>query len=94
MEAETMFAPKDPQKSIDFITKAIDEDHPVAFLILRHPAWELREDNWHWVTITGYDSEKELFIWSNCGEREEISWKLLFQKEASYYIGMVKFQQK
>ena len=76
----------------DFILPSLKEENPVAFLILRHPAYELREDNWHWVTITGFDEEKELLIWSNCGEREEIDWNMLFDTDKKYYVGMVKFQ--
>ena len=36
--------------------------------------------------------EKELLIWSNCGEREEIDWNMLFDTDKKYYVGMVKFQ--
>ena len=38
------------------------------------------------------DEEKELLIWSNCGEREEIDWNMLFDTDKKYYVGMVKFQ--
>ena len=80
------------EQALDFILPSLKEENPVAFLILRHPAYELREDNWHWVTITGFDEEKELLIWSNCGEREEIDWNMLFDTDKKYYVGMVKFQ--
>ena len=83
--------PKEKGESLEFILESINHNHPVAFLILRHPAKEFREDNWHWVTITGYDEEKHQLIWSNCGEREEIDWNLLFDSNVKYYVGMVCF---
>lgn len=81
------------QTMFRYMKPALKEDHPVAFLILRHPAYELREDNWHWVTITGFDEEEEKLIWSNCGEREEIDWNMLFDTEKKYYVGIVRFKE-
>ena len=54
----------------------------------------LREDNWHWVTITGFDEEEEKLIWSNCGECEEIDWNMLFDTDKKYYVGIVKFKEE
>ena len=56
--------------------------------------YELREDNWHWVTITGFDEEEEKLIWSNCGECEEIDWNMLFDTDKKYYVGIVKFKEE
>lgn len=94
LSSEQLFLPKSKEQALDFILPALKEDHPVAFLILRHPAYELREDNWHWVTITGFDEEEEKLIWSNCGEREEINWNMLFDTEKKYYAGIVKFKEE
>lgn len=93
LESEQLFLPKSKQQALDFIIPALKSDDPVAFLILKHPAYELREDNWHWVTITGFDEEKEQLIWSNCGEREEIDWNMLFDANKKYYVGIVKFRE-
>lgn len=93
LSSEQLFLPKSKKQALDFILPALKEDHPVAFLILRHPVYELREDNWHWVTITGFDEEKEILIWSNCGEREEIDWNMLFAEDKKYYVGIVKFKE-
>ena len=76
-KSEQLFLPKSKEQALDFILPSLKEENPVAFLILRHPAYELREDNWHW---------------SNCGEREEIDWNMLFDTDKKYYVGMVKFQ--
>ena len=92
LSSEQLFLPKSREQALDFILPALKEDHPVAFLILRHPAHELREDNWHWVTITGFDEEEEKLIWSNCGECEEIDWNMLFDTDKKYYVGIVKFK--
>ena len=92
--SEQLFLPKSKEQALDFILPALKEDHPVAFLILRHPAHELREDNWHWVTITGFDEEEEKLIWSNCGECEEIDWNMLFDTDKKYYVGIVKFKEE
>lgn len=94
LESEQLFLPKTKRQALDFIVPALKEGHPVAFLILRHPAYELREDNWHWVTITGFDEEEEILIWSNCGEREEIDWNILFDDHKKYYVGIVKFKEE
>lgn len=91
LKDKRLFLPKEKGESLEFILESINHNHPVAFLILRHPAKEFREDNWHWVTITGYDEEKHQLIWSNCGEREEIDWSLLFDSNVKYYVGMVCF---
>lgn len=94
LRSEQMFLPKTKKQALDFILPALKQGHPVAFLILRHLAYELREDNWHWVTITGFDEEKEKLIWSNCGEREEIDWNMLFDTDKKYYVGIVKFKEE
>lgn len=91
LQSDELFLPKEKKQILDFIFKGILDGHPVAFLILRHPAKELREDNWHWVTITGFDEEKEQLIWSNCGEREEIDWNMLLDTGSKYYVGIVRF---
>ena len=70
-----MFLPRDKQGCLEFIREGLYHGHPVALLIWRHSRKEFREDNWHWVTITGYEEEREILIWSNCGEREEIPVK-------------------
>ena len=41
-----------------------------------------------------YDEEREILIWSNCGEREEIPVKVLLDDSARYYIGLVRFEEK
>lgn len=92
--SKQIFLPKEKEIALRFIIDGINQGNPVAFLILKHPAKELREDNWHWVTITGYDKERQKIIWSNCGEREEIDWNMLFDCRKKYYVGMVRFEKE
>ena len=66
LSSEQLFLPKSREQALDFILPALKEDHPVAFLILRHPAHELREDNWHWVTTVWQKSaaaSRQFPIW-------------------------------
>lgn len=93
LKAEKLFLPKKKEQSLNFILGGLKAGDPIAFLILRHPAGQLREDNWHWVTITGYDEEVHELIWSNCGQREAIGWDMLFDSDIKYYVGMVRFHR-
>lgn len=66
----------------DFVRRGIDSDNPLALLILRHRAPELEDDNWHWVTVSGYleGADGKQVILSNCGEREVRPASLLFER--------------
>lgn len=87
---------KDPQTNIDFVKKAIEENVPVALLILRHRAPELLEDNWHWVTITGWieDEAGEKIIFSDCGNRDIHPMEVLFEPHNGNVFRMVRFTEK
>lgn len=93
LKAKSIFLPKGHETCLSFIKDGLYNGHPVALLIWRHSRKEFREDNWHWVTITGYDEEKNILIWSNCGEREEIPVSVLLDDSARYYIGLVRFEE-
>ncbi len=54
-----------------FISNAIQDDLPVAFLNLSNGALK-NLDNWHWVTLTAYDSEKHSAIMLDQGRKQEI----------------------
>lgn len=62
------------REAFAIIKQAIDEQRPVGMLILFHRAEELKEDIWHWITVTGYTvptkpGEKPMVIVSDCGQR-------------------------
>lgn len=80
-----------------FVKENIDAGHPIALLILLHRAKQLKKDNWHWVTITGYIEEQDdngssQIIVSNCGIREVISTDILFEVHKRNKIRMVSFR--
>jgi hypothetical protein len=82
-----------------FVKESIDSGNPVALLILFHRAPELKEDNWHWVTITGYSEDennpdKAEIIISNCGERQIVKVNKLFEVHRDNTIRMVSFRIK
>jgi hypothetical protein len=87
----------DMKEAFDFVKESIDGGNPVALLILFHRASALKEDNWHWVTITGYIEDEENIgndqvILSNCGERQTVNAHQLFEVHRKNTIRMVSFR--
>lgn len=83
-------------EAYSYVKRSIDSGNPVALLILLHRAKELREDNWHWVTITGYEEQegKSNVMISNCGKKEMIEKDVLFEVDFRNRIRMVSFYQE
>lgn len=99
IEAEAKFCHgfQSRDEGFDFVKESIDGGNPVALLILFHRAHALREDNWHWVTITGYtedddNPEAAEVILSNCGERQIVNAHELFEVHQKNTIRMVSFR--
>ncbi|KPU45587.1 hypothetical protein OXPF_08200 [Oxobacter pfennigii] len=73
---------KEMGDAINFISEALYQKLPVAILVLRHPAAELDEFTWHWMTITRlhFDPEhcKYYISVSTYGEHKEIDFDLLW----------------
>lgn len=99
IEAETRFCTRfhSTEEAFCFVRKSIDTGNPVALLILFHRAHVLKEDNWHWVTITGYledenNPEGSEVILSNCGERQTVKAHQLFEVHRKNTIRMVSFR--
>jgi len=96
-EAKFCYGFRNKEEAFAFVKESIDSDNPVALLILFHRAHALREDNWHWVTITGYienednTNETEIIL-SNCGERQFVNAHQLFEIHRKNTIRMVRFQ--
>lgn len=88
---------RNKEEAFNFVKESIDSDNPVALLILFHRAHALKEDNWHWVTITGYienednPNEAEIIL-SNCGERQTVNAFQLFEVHRKNTIRMVSFR--
>lgn len=99
IEAEARFCTKfdKAEEAFDFVKDSINTGNPVALLILFHRAHALREDNWHWVTITGYTEDESNpdnseVIMSNCGERQIVKAHQLFEVHRKNTIRMVGFR--
>lgn len=99
IEAEARFCHgfHNMEEAFTFVKESIDGGDPVALLILFHRARALREDNWHWVTITGYIEEEDNpeaaeIILSNCGERQTVNAHQLFEVHRNNTIRMVSFR--
>lgn len=90
---------KSTKEAYEFVKWNIHNNIPVALLILHHRAEELREDNWHWVTITGYEEDENRMehanlILSNCGMRQVVKMSMLFEVHPKNTIRMVSFIKK
>lgn len=101
IEAEAKFCHgfQSGDEGFQFVKESIDSGNPIALLILFHRAHALREDNWHWVTITGYaevenDPDTAEVILSNCGERQTVKAQQLFEVHHRNTIRMVSFRVK
>jgi len=87
------------EEAFAFVKGNIDNGHPIALLILFHQAQELKEDNWHWVTITGYvededNTKRSQIILSNCGERQIVNTDILFKVSPKNIVRMVAFKNE
>lgn len=96
-EAKFCYGFRSREEAVSFVRESIDGGNPVALLILFHRAYDLRNDNWHWVTITGYAEEEDNpdnieIILSNCGERQTVSSYHLFEVHRKNTIRMVSFR--
>ncbi|HBC26500.1 MAG TPA: hypothetical protein DC013_03725 [Ruminococcaceae bacterium] len=82
-----------PGERIRFVKQAIGGGNPVALLILRHRAPELEEDNWHWVTVTGWieDAAGDSVIFSDCGKRDIHPMNVVFEPRSENVLRMAWF---
>ena len=88
-------AAESAQQMYDVVRRGIDSDNPLALLILRHRAPELAEDNWHWVTVSGYldGADGQQVILSNCGEREVRDASMLFERHPKNTVRLLYFRE-
>ncbi|KUO65358.1 MAG: hypothetical protein APF84_16705 [Gracilibacter sp. BRH_c7a] len=69
-------------EAINFISQALSQRLPVAILVLKHPAKELKDYAWHWMTITGLkldptDNSYSISV-TTYGECRQINLNLLW----------------
>ena len=82
-----------PVQLFDFARRSIDSGNPLALLVLGHRAPELKEDTWHWVTVSGYTDgrdDRQLIV-SNCGERQLWQAEILFERHRKNYVRLLHF---
>lgn len=94
LRSQTMYRGHTADERIRLVKEAIAAGDPIAFLILRHRAPELREDNWHWVTITGWIEDPQggdKVLFSNCGARDVRSMDMVFEDHPKNVVRMVRF---
>ena len=87
---------KSVQQSLDFVKKAIDSQNPVGVLILHHNAPEMKEDNWHWVCITGYEETESGtdIIFSDCGARRMVKANIFFDPNPVNIVKLLSFTKQ
>lgn len=92
-QVQTLFHRSSVQDRMVFVKEAIAAGDPVALLVLKHRAPEMRENNWHWVTVTGWAQSAggEIVILSNCGVREEYSADVLLENYCRNVLRMARF---
>ncbi len=78
-QASDLYGWTDTEEPFRFVKGAINDGNPVALLILTHRARELNDNTWHWMTITGYDTEKRTLLISNYGRREYLKADMVFE---------------
>lgn len=84
------------QQMYDFVRRGVDSGNPLALLLLRHRAPELKEDNWHWVTVSGYldGADGQQVVLSNCGLREVRPASMLFERHRANTVRLICFEEK
>lgn len=63
------------EKAAELVRRAIDEGYPPQFLLLEHYSDAIDDIEWHWFTITGYETRADggmTVAFSTWGERREI----------------------
>lgn len=68
------------EEACAFMKKALEKNLPIAYLLLRHRDKRLKDLNWHWFMITGYQiKEGRIFLYYHTyGEEEEVDFEILW----------------
>lgn len=74
-----------------FIQKAVEERYMSALMILRNPFKALSDFHWHWMAVTGCDTEKKSVFVSTRGAEFELPFELVWQQQKPYETGIVYF---
>ena len=66
------------EKAADTVIRQIDSGYPVPTLILNHRDRRMKDFNWHWFLINGYD-EREDGLWVKTVTYSSYLWVSLRQ---------------
>lgn len=70
------------EKVIQYLSKGLSANLPIAILVLTHAVKELEDYSWHWMTVTDlkFDSKENIYyiIVSTYGERHQIDLNILW----------------
>ena len=81
----------DWHQAAEHVRNTLQAGHPLALLVLRHTESTFEENTWHWMTITGYNSLRDTFEISNCGEKEEYDAALIFRPYPGNEVWLASF---
>jgi hypothetical protein len=83
-----------PGEAVSFVRGALEEGNPAVMLVLSHKAPEMKENTWHWMTVTGLDDERNRVIISNYGSRETYDADRLFEVDPHNDVNLTYFRIK
>jgi hypothetical protein len=72
-----------------FLQKALAERYMPALLILRNPS--MKDFSWHWMAVTGHDSNKQTILVSTYAKEFELVFKDVWQQQKPYRAVAVYF---
>ena len=78
-----------------FVREMLEKNLPIACLILFHKKEELKDLNWHWFSVTGYEEiEGEFFVYYHTyGEKHLISLGELWDTGSPVKGGMIALEK-
>ena len=91
---ETQFDRERAADAYALIERRLAASDPVVLLILQHTAKELDDITWHWMTITGLDTETDTLIVSNYGKREMWPASVVFEKKEGNQTYLIAFDME
>ena len=90
-EFELCVGKDDSDKARDFIIEALSRNLPVACLILSHRDPDLKDLNWHWFSLTGYEYVDGRFcvVYHTYGEKLTVDFEKLWNTGSPIKGGLV-----
>lgn len=74
-----------------FIQKALEQNYMPALMILRNPSKELSDFHWHWMAVTGCDTETKTVFVATYGKEYELPFERVWHQQSPYETGIVYF---